>query len=83
MRHLAHDDKFARVQTNRPYLTHFAAASAEMLGVGSKTIYRYERQKRLTPVKLNSRVTRYHRSEVEKLIAEATARASTAGGNLQ
>jgi len=47
--------------------------AAETLGVGPTTVYRYERQRRLTPVKLSTRVTRYYRSQVEALIANAAA----------
>jgi predicted DNA-binding transcriptional regulator AlpA len=43
-----------------------------MLAVTPKTVYRYERQGRLKPIKLSSRATRYLLSEVIALMANAT-----------
>ena len=40
-----------------------------MWGVDPKTVARYERQGFLTPIRLNCRVIRYRREELEAFIA--------------
>jgi hypothetical protein len=41
--------------------------------VCTRTIVRYEREHRLTPIRLSSRAIRYDDREIEKLIEAATA----------
>jgi predicted site-specific integrase-resolvase len=45
--------------------------AGQLLGVCAKTLYRWERAKRITGIKLNARTTRYYKHELEKLIADS------------
>ena len=47
--------------------------AAARLQVCTRTIVRYEREHRLTPIRLSSRAVRYDDREIEKLIEAATA----------
>ena len=42
---------------------------SEILGLSRRTLARYEEQGILKPVKLNSRVIRYYRNEIEDMLA--------------
>jgi predicted site-specific integrase-resolvase len=46
--------------------------ASEILGLTPGSIYRYEKVGLLTPIRLNSRVTRYRMGELQKLIADHT-----------
>ena len=46
-----------------------APSAAEAMGVSKSTIWRYEREGKLTAVKLSERVTGFRQSEVQALIA--------------
>ena len=48
--------------------------AAEILGVTPKTIRRYEKSGRLTPIRLNNRVTRYRKEQLDELIQGALAK---------
>ena len=52
--------------------------TANLLRVHPRTILRYERAGLLNPIRLNCRVTRYKRAEVEQLIANSSADGSSA-----
>ncbi|HMJ91469.1 MAG TPA: helix-turn-helix domain-containing protein [Candidatus Acidoferrum sp.] len=45
--------------------------AAQALAVTTKTIYRYERAGLLKGVRLNSRTVRYHRADLNRLVAES------------
>jgi excisionase family DNA binding protein len=46
---------------------------ADLVRVSTKTVQRAERRGELIPVKFNSRLVRYHRSDVDAWIAKAQA----------
>ena len=47
--------------------------AADMVSVTPKTIREYERKGLLTPIRLNCRVIRYERQELERLIAKCSS----------
>lgn len=46
--------------------------AAALLQVSTRTVVRYEQDRRLTPIRLSSRAVRYDDHEIEKLIEAAT-----------
>jgi hypothetical protein len=46
--------------------------AAELLRVNPRTLLRYEQQGLLTPIRLNSRVTRYQQKDLEQFLARAS-----------
>jgi predicted DNA-binding transcriptional regulator AlpA len=47
--------------------------ASDILGVSPRSIYRYKRAGLLTPIRLNSRVARYRKQELQNMIANHTA----------
>lgn len=60
-----------RIHTTKPLAQQIRrSVAAQMLGVSSVTVYRYERAGHLTPYRRNSRLTLYDLAEVEKIQRE-------------
>jgi hypothetical protein len=60
--------------------------AADMLGINPRTVREYERRGLLSPIRLNCRVIRYRREELERLIDDCSATvpkqgAKAIGGN--
>ena len=56
------------VPTTKPTNALRATVVADRLGVSVSTVWRYVKQKKLTPTKLSEKVTIFRESEVESLI---------------